>query len=138
MFESINWSVFTSSQFWFGIDRFNGITLTDQIILWFGVAVLVLGIILMIYRAVSKNALVKPTLARISSIFITIGLLEMFWFLLRSQFVNTLGTRFAALLVALVGLAFLIQPIRYFWRQYPHDVVNHQRQQLKDKYLQQR
>lgn len=138
MFDSINWSVFTTSRFWFGIDRFGGVSLTDKIILWFGAGLLALGIILLIYRVVSKNMLVKPALGRISSVFITVGLLEMFWFLLRAQFVNTLGTRFAALLVGLIGLGFLYSPVKYFFKHYKQDSANFEREQTKQKYLQQR
>lgn len=136
--ESINWSVFTTSHFWFGIDRFNGVSLTDKIILWFGVALLATGIIVLVYRVLSKDTLLKPMISRVSSVFITVGLLEMFWFLLRNQFVNTLGTRAVALLIGLTGLLFLYQPIKYFWRQYGGDLQSYQKQQLKDKYLQKR
>lgn len=138
MFENINWSVFTTSQFWFGIDRFNGISLTDKIILWFGVALLAIGIIILVYRVLNKNVLLKPMMGRVSSVFITVGLLEMFWFLLRNQFVNTLGTRAVALLIAVVGLAFLYKPVKYFWKQYGADLQSYERQQLKNKYLQKR
>ncbi|GEM_PF-855741 len=138
MFDSIDWSVFLGRQFWFGIDRFGGMALTDKIILWAGVGFLAIGILVMVYRIVSKNVLIKPALGRISSVFITVGLLEMFWYLLRAQFVNTLGTRFAALLILLVGLAFLYSPLKYFWKRYSHDLVNHEREQIKQKYLQKR
>ncbi len=136
MFNPIDWSLVFSSQFWFGIDRFKGVSMADKIILWFGVALLVVGIIVLVYRLVSKNHLLKPALGRISSVFITIGLLEMLWFLLRSQFVTALGTRTAALLVALTGLAFLIKPIRYFFTQYSQDHAAYIKQKQKDKYLQ--
>jgi hypothetical protein len=136
MFDSINWSVFFGKQFWFGIDRVGGIALTDKIILWAGVGLLVVGILIMVYRIMSKNVLIKPVLGRISSVFITLGLLEMFWFLLRTQFVNTLGTRFTALLILVIGLAFFYSPLKYFLKKYRHDLVNYEREQIKQKYLQ--
>lgn len=137
MFDSINWSTFLTRQFWFGIDRFNGVSLIDKIILWFGVALLVFGIAVLVYRIVSINTLIKPMLGRVSSIFITLGLVEMFWFLLRSQFVNTLGTRFSALLVAIIAFGFLIKPLKYFLREYRQDLIRFHKEQLKQKYLKQ-
>lgn len=138
MFNSIDWSLVWSSPFWFGIDRFKGVSMADKIILWFGVGLLAVGIIVLVYRLLSKNVLLKPIFGRISSVFITVGLLEMFWFLLRSQLVVTLGSRFTALLIGLVGLGFLYWPIKYFLKQYSHDSVNYQREELKNKYLQKR
>lgn len=138
MFNSIDWSLVWSSLFWFGIDRFKGVSMADKIILWFGVGLLAVGIIVLVYRLLSKNLLLKPIFGRISSVFITVGLLEMFWFLLRSQLVVTLGTRFTALLIGLVGLGFLYWPIKYFLKQYSHDSVSYQRQEIKNKYLQKR
>jgi hypothetical protein len=137
MVESINWSLFLTSQFWLGIDRFGGISLADKIILWTGVALLALGIILLVYRLLTKNVLLKPVIGRVSSVFIVVGLLEMLWFLLRSQFVNTLGARITAVIIGLIGLGFLYGPLKYFIKQYRQDKVNYQKQQVKEKYLQQ-
>ncbi len=135
MFNPIDWSLVFSTQFWLGIDRFKGVSMADKMILWFGVALLVIGILVLVYRLVSKNNLLKPALGRVSSVFITVGLLEMLWFLLRSQLVSALGSRAAAVIVALVGLAFLIKPIKYFFKQYGADHVAYVKQQQKDKYL---
>lgn len=138
MFNPIDWSLVWSSQFWFGIDRFKGVSMADKIILWFGVGLLAVGIIVLVYRLLSKNVLLKPILGRISSVFISVGLLEMFWFLLRSQLVNTLGSRFTAVLIGLIGLGFLYGPLKYFLRQYSQDATAYQREELKNKYLQKR
>ena len=137
MFESINWSLLLTSKFWFEIDRMTSISLADKIILWTGVALLALGIILLVYRLLTKNILLKPVIGRVSSVFISVGLLEMLWFLLRTQYVNTLGARITALLIGLIGLGFLFGPLKYFLKQYRQDKVNYQKQQVKEKYLQQ-
>lgn len=138
MLNPIDWSLVWSSQFWFGIDRFKGVSMADKMILWFGVGLLAVGIVVLVYRLLSKNKLLKPTLGRISSVFITVGLIEMLWFVLRSQFVNTLGTRFTAVLIGLVGLGFLYSPIKYFLKQYSKDIEIYQKEELKNKYLQKR
>lgn len=135
MFNAIDWSLVFSTQFWLGIDRFKGVSLADKMILWFGAALLAIGILVLVYRLVSKNNLLKPAIGRISSVFITIGLLEMLWFLLRSQYVNALGSRATAVLIALTGLGFLFKPIKYFFTQYRADHAAYIKQQQKDKYL---
>lgn len=138
MFNPIDWSLVFSSQFWLGIDRFKGISMADKMILWFGVGMLAVGIIILVYRVVSKNQLLKPSLNQVSTVFITVGLLEMFWFLLRGQFVTALGSRLAAVIVLLIGLGFLYSPLKYFWKHYHQDKETFDKQQLKNKYLQKR
>ena len=135
--NNINWNVFITKDYWLGIDR-AGMALTDNIILYVGIALVALAIIVLVIRLVSSNDLTRATYNRVISVFFSVGLLEMLWYVLRSQFVNALGTRLSALIVGLVGLYFLIQPIKYFLFQYRHDLVNLQKQKLKEKYLQTR
>lgn len=132
MFNDINWSEVFSSQFWFGVDRL-GLHLTDRIILVGGATLVLVGIIILIVRFISNNHLLKPYYAKLTSVFLTIGLLEMLWFLLRTQYVNALGTRFTAAGIILVGLLWLIQPIRYLMTQYKTDYELHQKQLQKEK-----
>ena len=131
---NINWSVFITTRYWFGIER-GVLYLTDKIILGAGAALVVIGVLVLLYKLLSKNVLVKPHLGRISSVFISVGLVEMLWYLLRTQYVNVLGTRTAALLVGLVGLYYLIKPIKYFFKQYRSDLAQFHQQQQKEKYL---
>lgn len=131
---TINWKVFISSEYWFGLDRVI-VHLTDKIILYAGLALVLLGVIFLIVKIISSDKLKKPHFSRISSTFITIGLLEMFWYVLRWQYVNILGSRFMALVIALIGLISLIKPIRYFLFNYKKDSAMMGKEQLKDKYL---
>lgn len=131
---NINWSEFAKTSYWFGIER-GVIHLTDKIILGFGAALVILGVLVLLVRILAKNQLIKPSLGRISSVFISVGLLEMLWYLLRTQYVNVLSSRTAALLIGVVGLMYLYKPIKYFLSQYKNDLVSFHQQQLKDKYL---
>lgn len=132
---NINWKTFITSDYWLDIDR-AGMHLTDKIILWFGVALVAIAIIILVVRLVSKNSLKKSVYDKIIAVFLTVGLLEMLWFVLRSQYVNALGTRLAALIVGLIGLFYLRKPIKYLLFEYRKDAQQLSKQQLKDKYLQ--
>ena len=130
----INWKEFFSSQYWLGIDR-GLVHPTDKIIFAFGAGIFIIGVLILLVKLVSKNQLLKPILTRIASVFIWVGLLEILWYFLRIQYVNALGSRLAALIVGLVGLFFLYKPVKYFFTQYKQDRESHQKQQVKDKYL---
>ncbi len=131
---TINWKEFISSDFWLGLDPV--ITrLTDKIILYAGIGLVLLGVIFLIVKIISSDRLKKPYFSRISSTFITIGLLEMLWYLLRWQYVNVLGARITAALIAIIGLLFLIRPIRYFLFNYKEDSLQMSKEQLKNRYL---
>ncbi len=131
---TINWNELISKQYWLGLDR-GVVHLTDKIILYFGAALVVIGVILLIVRLLSSDKLKRPQFGRISSVFMTVGLLEMLWYVLRWQYVSALGSRLAALLVGLFGIYFLIKPIRYFLFQYRKDLNLLSKEQLKEKYL---
>ncbi len=131
---NINWKELITKQYWFGLDR-GVVHLTDQIILYTGAALVLLGVILLIVKLISKDTLKKPQISRVSSVFITVGLLEMLWYVLRWQYVNALGSRFMAALIGIIGLMFLWKPIKYFLFSYRKDVVIQSKEQLKEKYL---
>lgn len=131
---NINWKELITKQYWFGLDR-GVVHLTDQIILYTGAALVLLGVILLIVKLISKDTLKKPQISRVSSVFITVGLLEMLWYVLRWQYVNALGSRFMAALIGVIGLMFLWKPIKYFLFSYRKDVVIQSKEQLKEKYL---
>lgn len=131
---TINWKDFFSTKYWFGIDR-AVVHPTDKIIFGFGAIIFILGVLVLLAKLISKNQLLKPVIGRIAAVFIAVGLLEILWYFLRLQYINALGSRMAALIIGLVGLAFLYKPIKYFFGQYSKDKESYQKQQVKDKYL---
>ncbi|QQS22822.1 hypothetical protein IPM19_04325 [bacterium] len=131
---TINWNEFITKQYWFGIER-GVVHLTDKVILYFGAALVVLGVVFLIVRLLSSDKLKRPQFGRLSSVFMTIGLLEMIWYVLRWQYVSALGSRTTALLIGLAGIYFLIKPLKYFLFQYRKDMNLLNKEQLKEKYL---
>lgn len=135
-FNQIDWGEVFSKSFWFGIDRVT-IHLSDKLFLWGGAVLVFLGIVALVYARFSKNQFLARFAVRLSKIFLTIGLLEGLWYLLRTQYVAALGTRFAAVLLVVWGLVWLFFPIRNLIRNYKTDMEKAQRQASRDKYLQQ-
>lgn len=132
--NNINWSQFITPGFWFSVER-GTLHLTDKIILGAGAALVILGVLTLLMKLLAKNFLLKPALSRISSVFLTIGLLEMLWYLLRIQYVNVLASRVSALVVLIFGCIYLVKPIKYFWFEYRPDLAKFAQQQQKEKYL---
>ena len=132
---NINWKEFITTNYWFSLDRVNPSHLTDKIILYAGAALLLLGVIILIVKLISSSKLTKPQLRRVSSVFITVGLLEMVWYVLRWQYVNALGSRTTAAVIAIIGFIFLLKPIRYFIFTYREDLSLLSKEEIKEKYL---
>lgn len=131
---NIKWKEFTTADFWLGLDRVS-MHLTDKVILFAGLALVLLGAIILVVKIINTDKLKKPHFSRISSTFITVGLLEMLWYVLRWQYVNMLGARITAALIGLIGLMFLYRPLKYFLFNYRKDMAVQSKEQLKEKYL---
>lgn len=132
--KDINWGEVFSKDFWFGIDRFS-IHLTDKLFLYIGLAFVVIAILKLLYARFARNKFLAQVALRVSKIFLTIGLLEGVWYVLRTQYVQALGTRFAALLLLVWGLVWLYFPIRYLFTHYKTDMEKAQREASREKYL---
>lgn len=131
---TINWTEFATKNFWFNIDRVQ-IHQTDRIILYAGAVAVIFGLLFVGYRLMTKNKFLKRVAARLSTLFITIGICEMIWYGLRIQYVDPLGTKFVAALIAVIGLIWLYFPVKYLLRRYKVDMAEAQRQIQKEKYL---
>ena len=133
-FKEINWGEVFSRDFWFGIDR-AVIHTSDKAFLYVGAILVALGIIAVLFARFSKNQFLGRVAVRLSKIFITIGLLEGVWYLLRTQFVQALGSRFVAALLIVWGLVWLYWPIKYLIKNYKVDMEKAQREASREKYL---
>lgn len=131
---TIQWKNFLSQDFWFGLDLMK-LHRIDWAIAYIGAGLFVLGVIFWLWAWRTRNGLIKGRLSQVGKIFTTIGIVEMAWFGIRYQQVAVLGTKFVAVLFGLVGLLWLIGPLKYFIKQYRHDVVAERKRLEKEKYL---
>ncbi len=131
---TINWKEVFSYDFIFGVDS-SGLHKSDHWILYAGVALLTAGIILMLYRLMVKNVFLKKVARQFGNIFITIGVLEIIWYGLRFENTQALGSKFTALLFALIGLIWMYWPVKYLFTRYKTDMAEAERKVMRDKYL---
>lgn len=133
-FNNIDWGEVFSKNFWFGIDRAR-IHFADTAFLYIGGALVAFGILMLLYARFSRNQFLARVAVRISKIFLTIGLLEGLWYLLRTQYVQALGTRLVAVSLLVWGLIWLYFPIRYLLKNYKEDMEKAHREMNREKYL---
>ena len=108
--KNINWHDFITTKFWFDIDT-TKIHPSETAFVYLGIALVVLGIILLAYARFSKNKFLARVANWVAKIFLTIGLLEGVWFFLRFEYVQTLGSKFIAALLLLWGIIWLYWPL---------------------------
>ncbi len=134
LIKNINWHEVFSIPFWFQIDP-SRIHPSETAFLYIGIVLIVLGVIALLFTRFSKNQFLNGVAYRVARILITTGLIEAFWYLLRFENAQALGTKFTAALMLVLGLAFLYWPIKYLFTHYKLDMANAQRQASRDEYL---
>lgn len=133
-FQGFNWGILKTYDFWFGYDR-TMIHATEKLIFLAAALLVLAGLVCLIYTLFVKNEFLEKIAKWIAKIYIIIGLLEIFWFLLRFQNVQVFGTRFVAALIAVIGLIWIYFPIKYFFTKYKVDMAEAERKASRDKYL---
>lgn len=133
--HDLNLSQIKSYDFWFGYDR-SVIHATDRFILILGVVLVLFGVIALVYSFKANNEFMAKVAKWKAKILIIIGLLEMFWFVLRYQNIQAFGTRFTAGLILLVGVLWIaFGPAKYFITRYKTDLAEAERKASREKYL---
>lgn len=107
----------------------------DHWILYFGTALVILGLILWVVKLVSKATLQKNLLGRWVNLTFYIGLLLALWYWLRYQLVSFLSLHIVMLLILLIGIIWLVILIRYQAGTYNLAKKDFEREQLKRKYM---
>lgn len=100
-----------------------------------GVVLVLLAAVLKISAVLAPTPLDKKYRNKFYSLFLTIGLLEVFWYLCRYENVRFFGTRFVAWLYLLVGLVWLVSLLVKTMKNYKPEKLAWEKEQLKGKYL---
>ncbi len=133
----MNFKKIFTSDFFFTIDIAK-LHRTDWVVFIVGALLIAVGLFISILRRNKANPYSKSVLSRLSRLFITIGLLELLWFLFRFEAVKWFGTRFTAALVLLIGLIWLAAILKDYFKNHKKRTTEWEKEQLKLKYLQQR
>jgi Ca2+/Na+ antiporter len=99
-----------------------------------GILVL-LAIVLKIAAVLSPNPVDQKFRNKFYRLFLTIGLAQIFWYLCRYENVLFFGTHFVALVIALIGVIWLVAILVSIFRFYRPAKEVWEKEQVKLKYL---
>ena len=109
---------------------------SDHLFLIIGIALTAIGIVALLTGRFSSNQFSRKLWYRLSTLTLTIGILEMLWFGFRFEHIRGFGSHFAALAVLLVGVLWLIPIVKYRLTKYRTEIQSWKKEELKQKYLQ--
>lgn len=126
---------FFTSDFWFGLDYGH-----TRIIDW---GLLVLGLAAFggaayfwkLKKQKGNNPHFKELMEKYYNLLLTEGILIVIWFLVRYEYGMYIGSRFAFLLILILGLVWLGFILKYQFRQYGNQITSWKKEQEKLKYL---
>lgn len=127
-------SQFFSVQSLFDINRVM-IEPADKALMFVGLVLVVLAILFKLAAIYAPTPVDKKHRGRFFNLFAWIGFSELLWFAARAQFIRFFGTRFVALLILLIGLAWLVPLVVKSFRHYSAEKEQWEKDQVKQKYL---
>jgi len=103
---------------------------------------LVVGAVFVLVAVALKiSAMLAPTPVdskyrqKFYNLFLTIGMLSLFWYLCRSENVLFFGSRFVAFVILLLGLVWAVMILISMVRKYSGEKQSYEKEQVKLKYL---
>jgi hypothetical protein len=125
---------FFTTQYLFDIN--NAYISPAQKLMLFGGAVLVLvAVALKIAARVAPTPVDSKYRSKFYNLFLTIGLLSLFWYLCRFENVMFFGSRFAAFSILLIGIIWLGAILVSMIKKYGTEKQTYEKEQVKLKYL---
>ena len=125
---------FLTADFLFNINRVL-IEPVDKGFLFIGVAFVVLAIVFKLGAKFAPSNIDSKYRNKFFHLFLTIGIMEIIWFVARTQFIMLFGTHLIALLIILIGLFWFGWVIKKMMQNYRREKQEWEKQQLKLKYL---
>jgi hypothetical protein len=123
-----------SSKFLFQIDRVM-LHREDKVFLVAGAILVVLAVIFKLAAIYAPTPIDAKYRQKFYNLFLTIGLSEVVWFGARYYFIGFFGSHFVALLILLIGLAWLVFIVSKMVKNYRTEKVFWEKEQIKLKYL---
>jgi Ca2+/Na+ antiporter len=107
-----------------------------QKLMLFGGAVLVLvAVALKIAARVAPTQVDSKYRSKFYNLFLTTGLLSLFWYLCRFENVMFFGSRFVAFSILLIGIIWLVAILVSMIKKYGMEKQTYEKEQVKLKYL---
>ena len=108
---------------------------TDHLIYYFGLALVVVGLVLLFIRRSRSADLSKNLLSRWSNLAFYIGLALVIWYLLRYELVALLSTHIVMVVIFVAGIVWLIFLLKYQCGNYRAAQAKLEQEKLKQKYM---
>ncbi len=130
----MNLKSFFTSQYLFQINP-AFISPTEKLFALVGAVLVLLAIVFKISSVLAPAPVDKKFRGKFFSLFLTIGLGELFWYFCRYQNIKFFGSHFMAWLIILIGLIWLgVIAVRMI-KNYRKEKVAWEKEQVKSKYL---
>jgi hypothetical protein len=100
-----------------------------------GVILILLSIVLKISSVLAPNPVDGKYRQKFYHLFLSIGLVEILWYLCRYENAMFFGTHFVALLIVLIGLVWLVAILTGMFKNYKKEKDVWEKEQVKLKYL---
>lgn len=100
-----------------------------------GAILVLLGVVLKISSVLSPNPIDKKYRQKFYLLFLTVGLLELFWYLCRYENVRFFNTHFVAWIYILIGIIWFVVILVKAFRNYSREKMLWEKDQVKLKYL---
>lgn len=123
-----------TSAFWFDL-AFAGLTRFDKAVLILSALLVVVSVALAIFRRGIKNKFLKRYMRSWTSMLATIGIFGLIWAALRYEEIQVFSTRFAVLILYIIGLIWGVYLVRYYFKKYRLEVMEYIKEQERKKYM---
>lgn len=108
---------------------------SDKTLLVIGAAAVALAVVMKLAAVYAPTPTDKKFRNKLFSLFMTVGLWEVLWFLFRYQNIRFFGSHFVALLGLLIGFIWLVFIAKDIFRNYKTERQDWEKEQVKMKYL---
>ena len=125
---------FVSPQFLFTYNSAN-VNPGEKLVFIIGAVLVLLAIVLKIASILAPNPVDAKYRRKFYGLFLTIGLAEVAWYFLRYENAMFFGTHFVAIIVALIGIVWLLALIVTLAKNYSPDKQAWDKEQVRLKYL---
>lgn len=100
-----------------------------------GAVLVLLSAVLKISSILSLNPVEKKYREKFYRMFLTVGLLELFWYLCRYENISFFETKFVAWLIILIAAIWLVVIFISIFKNYKQEKVAWEKEQVRLKYL---
>ncbi len=108
---------------------------SDRLFLSIGIALVVIGIVMILTSRFSANPYSKKYWQRLANMSLVIGLLELVWYAFRYEYIRGFGSHIVAIAILIIGAVWTGYILKYRLTKYRSEIESWNKDQLKQKYI---